>query len=78
MTQRAESHQSQDSWRKTSLRIMLNQLKEFIKWLKRKDGAEKVFKLLNDPNKLVKTMEHRKLDGFEKPLDPVVLRMIED
>lgn len=23
-------------------------------------------------------MEHRKLEGFEKPLDPVVERMIED
>lgn len=41
-------------------------------------SKEKVFQLLNNPNKLVKTMEHRKLEGFEKPLDPVVERMIED
>lgn len=41
-------------------------------------SKEKVFQLLKDPSKLVKTMEHRKLEGFEKPLDPVVERMVED
>jgi hypothetical protein len=33
---------------------------------------------LKDPSKLVKKMEHRNVEGFEKPLDPVVQRMLED
>ncbi|CDW73762.1 UNKNOWN [Stylonychia lemnae] len=38
----------------------------------------KVFELLKDPMKLVKTMEHRQVRGFEKPLEPVVQRLVED
>ncbi len=39
---------------------------------------ERVFDLLKDPWKLVKTFENRHLEGFDLPINPVVERLIDD
>ena len=48
-------------------------MSEKVGWTK-----EKTFQLLKSPNKLIANMENRKVQGYEKEIDPVILCMIDD